>query len=94
MKVRQPTFEDVNQPGSIWSAVEIAKREHKSMMRYKRGNQWALQDHCRSQRDTMLHTIRLIARGLLVTVERSNRKSNAYVDAQIPAPTKPESITD
>ena len=35
MKVHQPTFGDVNQPGSIWSAVEIAKREHKSMMRYK-----------------------------------------------------------
>ena len=77
MKVHQPTFGDVNQPGSIWSAVEIAKREHKSMMRYKRGNEWSMQDHCRSQRDTMMHTIRLIARGLLVTVERSNRKSNA-----------------
>lgn len=90
MKVHQPTFGDVNQPGSIWRAVEIAKREHKSMMRYKRGNQWSLQDHCRSQRDTMMHTIRLIARGLLATVERSNRKSNAKVQATTSAPSEPE----
>ena len=60
--------------------MEIAKREHKSMMRYKRGSQWSMQDHCRGQRDTMMHTIRLIARGLLVTVERSNR--NADVEAR------------
>lgn len=90
MKVHQPNFGDVNQPGSIWSAVEIAKREHKSMMRYKRGNQWSLQDHSRSQRDTMMHTIRLIARGLLVTVERSNRKSNAELRDRHLKQTPPE----
>jgi hypothetical protein len=71
MKVHHTTFGDVNQPGSIWSAVEIARSEHRSMLRYKREKQWFSQDHCRCKRDTMMHTIRLIARGLLATVERT-----------------------
>lgn len=47
------------------------------MLFHKRNNQWNLQDHCRMQRDTIMHTVNLIARGLMANVDRHNRRSAA-----------------
>jgi len=74
MKVHKITFAESGDPG-IWAAVSMAKHEHRNAMRYKRDKSWSLYGHCRETRDTMLHTIRIIARGLLANMERHNRKA-------------------
>lgn len=86
MKIHKATFEEINQPGSIWAAVSMAKQEHRSVLRYKRQKDWSMQDYCRIQRDTMMHTIRVIARGLLVTCERSNSKLKRSKVNEAPKP--------
>ena len=76
MKVHKITFEEMDKPGCIWAAVSVAKHEHQLVMRYKRTKQWSLEDFCRTSRNTMMRTIRLIARGMLGAMNRNERKIN------------------
>lgn len=65
MKIYRPSFGETIDGGTIWSAVALAKGRHKDMLRYRRERKWSHEDFVRRERNTILHTVRVIARGLL-----------------------------
>jgi hypothetical protein len=81
MKVHRITFAEMNQPGSIWPAVDMAKQAHREALEYRRAKLSALFTYCLSQRGLMMQTVRVIARGLHACIERDNRRNALTTDA-------------
>jgi len=77
MKVHKTTLAEMDEPGSIWAAVDMAKWEHRSVMRYRREKKWDHQFYCRQNREAMMRAIRVIARGQIASMDPRNRRTKA-----------------